>query len=67
MEYYPKLSARQVKQAILASAKPLVGVKVSLPGSPDKMVDFTSLSKTGGIVNAYQALLVASKMKGELK
>ncbi|MBW4888583.1 S8 family serine peptidase [Mucilaginibacter sp. HMF5004] len=67
MEYYPKLSARQVKQVILQSAKPLVGVKVLLPGSADKMVDFTSLSKTGGIVNAYQALLIASKMKGELK
>ncbi len=67
LEYYPKLSARQVKQAILASAKPLVGVKVLLPGSQDKMVLFTSLSKTGGIVNAYQALLAASKMVGELK
>jgi subtilisin family serine protease len=67
MEYYPKLSARQVKQCILLSAKPLVGTKVLLPGSPDKMVDFTSLSKTGGIVNAYEALLAASKMKGELK
>jgi len=67
MEYYPKLSARQVKQVILQSAKPLTGVKVLLPGSQDKMVDFTSLSKTGGIVNAYQALLIASKMKGELK
>jgi subtilisin family serine protease len=67
MEYYPKLSAKQVKQCILQSAKPLVGTKVLVPGSQDKMVDFTSLSKTGGIVNAYQALLIASKMKGELK
>jgi cell wall-associated protease len=67
LEYYPTLSARQLKQVILQSAKPLTGLKVLLPGSADKMVDFTSLSKTGGIVNAYQALLIASKMKGELK
>ena len=33
----------------------------------DEKVDFTSLSKTGGIVNAYRALEIASKMKGERK
>jgi cell wall-associated protease len=31
------------------------------------LVDFTTLSKTGGIVNAYKALEIASKMKGERK
>ena len=67
LEYYPHLSARQLKQVILASAKPLIGRKVILPGTADKMVDFTSLSKTGGIVNAYKALMIASTMKGELK
>ena len=67
LEYYPHLSARQLKQVILQSATPLTGRKVILPGTKDTMVDFTSLSKTGGIVNAYKALLIASKMKGELK
>jgi cell wall-associated protease len=65
MEYYPELSARQVKQAILASATSLKGTMVIKPGSKDEKVDFSTLSKTGGIVNALKALQVASKMKGE--
>jgi len=66
LEYYPKLSASQVKQAILESATPLKGMMVYKPGTHD-LVDFTTLSKTGGIVNAYRALEIASKMKGERK
>jgi len=66
LEYYPKLTAAQVKEAILASATPLKGVMVYKPGTHD-LVDFTTLSKTGGIVNAYKALEIASKMKGERK
>jgi len=62
-EYYPDLSAKQVKAAILGSAKPLTGLMVLKPGSKTDKVDFTTLSKTGGIVNAYEALLLASKMK----
>ena len=66
LEYYPKLTAAQVKEAILASATPLKGVMVYKPGTHD-LVDFTTLSKTGGVVNAYRALEYASKMKGERK
>jgi len=66
LEYYPKLTAAQVKEAILASATPLKGVMVYKPGTHD-LVDFTTLSKTGGVVNAYKALEIASKMKGERK
>jgi cell wall-associated protease len=67
LEYYPDLSASQVKHAIMESAIPLTGTMVLLPGSKDKKVDFTTLSKTGGIVNAARALEIASKMKGERK
>lgn len=66
LEYYPDLSARQIKQAIMESATPLKGTMVLKPGTKDK-VDFTTLCKTGGIVNAYRALEIASKMKGERK
>ena len=48
LEYYPKLSARQVKEAILASATPATGIMVIKPGTKDEKVDFTTLSKTGG-------------------
>ncbi|ASU32628.1 S8 family serine peptidase [Mucilaginibacter xinganensis] len=64
LEYYPGLSAKQLKQVIMESATPVTGKKVNKPGAKEK-VDFTSLSKTGGIVNAYKALEIASKMKGE--
>jgi subtilisin family serine protease len=66
LEYYPNLSSRQIKQAIMESAAPLKGTMVLKPGTKD-MVDFTTLSKTGGIVNARIALEIASKMKGERK
>lgn len=66
LEYYPHLSARQIKQAIMESATPLKGAMVLKPGTKD-LVDFTTLSKTGGIVNARKALEIASKMKGERK
>ena len=64
LEYYPTLSAKQLKQVILESATPLTGTMVLKPGTKEK-VDFTTLSKTGGIVNAYRALVIASKLKGE--
>ena len=66
LEYYPTLSAKQLKEVIIASAKPLNGTNVLKPGSKEK-VDFTTLSKSGGIVNALEALKIASKMKGERK
>ncbi|TFF38290.1 S8 family serine peptidase [Mucilaginibacter psychrotolerans] len=64
LEYYPSLSAKQLKQVLLESATPLTGTMVLKPGTKNK-VAFTTLSKTGGIVNAYRALLAASKLKGE--
>lgn len=66
LEYYPNLSSKQLKQIILQCAAPVKGVMVSKPGGNTK-VDFATLSKTGGIVNAYRALEIASKMKGERK
>jgi cell wall-associated protease len=65
LEYYPSLSSKQLKQVILQSATPLTGTMVFKPGSKTIKVDFASLSKTGGIVNALKALQIASKMKGE--
>ncbi len=67
LEYYPDLSAKQLKQCIMASATPVIATMVYKPGSTTEKVDFTTLSKTGGIVNAYKALQFASKLKGERK
>ena len=65
LEYFPTLSARQVKMVIEKSAqKP--DVKVTEPGT-DEMVNLADISKSGGIINAYEALKLASTIKGERK
>jgi subtilisin family serine protease len=65
LEYYPNLSAAQVKMVIEKSAtKPAVDVKN--PGGPD-MVKLSELSRSGGIINAYEAIKLASTIKGERK
>ena len=63
---YPKLSARQLKQVLLASATPL-NLTVLKPGNNGQKVPFASLCKTGGVVNAYEALKFAATLKPELK
>lgn len=63
LEYYPNLSAEQVKYVIEKSAVPPTE-DVIVPGS-DKKVKLSDISKSGGIVNAYEALKLASTLKGE--
>jgi subtilisin family serine protease len=63
LEYYPKLSAKQVKMVIEKSAQK-VPMKVKDPGTGED-VDLSDISKTGGIVNAYEAIKLASTLKGE--
>ncbi len=65
LEYFPTLSAKQLKYVIEKSVR-LPDSKVKLPGS-DEMVNLSDISKTGGIVNAYEALKLASTLKGERK
>ena len=63
LEYFPTLSAKQLKYVIEKSAQKPV-VKVNKPGT-DETVDLSELSKTGGIVNAYEAVKLAATLKGE--
>lgn len=60
--YYPKLSAKQVKKAILQNGN-VSNMRVTKPGSSET-VPFSQLSKSGSYVNAVKALEAASKMKG---
>ena len=57
LEYYPRLSAQQVKYAIENSVQ-IPDAKVKIPGT-DQLVNLSDISKTGGIVNAYKALKLA--------
>ena len=65
LEYYPALSAKQIKYVIEKSAVPITDL-VKLPGSEEK-VKFSDLSKSGGIANAFEAIKLAATLKGERK
>jgi cell wall-associated protease len=64
MAYYPQLTAAEVKQVILQSVTSHADQVVLLPGSgpAPKRVPFGTLSRTGGIVNAFAALRMAEQM-----
>ncbi|HEY4335597.1 MAG TPA: S8 family peptidase [Puia sp.] len=61
LEYYPNLTAQQVKYCIEKSAV-APPAKVKVPGSESTMVPLSDISKTGGILNAYEALKLASTL-----
>jgi len=61
---YPELSAVQVKQIIEASVSiPDTSLSNFKPGTQKDPIPFQNLSKTGGIVNAYQSLTIADQTK----
>ena len=65
LSYYPNLTAPQLKRVLVESATPL-GDRPSLkPGAGDGTVPFGSLSRSGGIVNAYAALKLAARISAE--
>ena len=71
-EYFPDLTAEQVKYVIDKSAAP-IKEKVILPGTQKSpggdevpvMVNLSDISVSGGEVNAYDAVVLASTLKGE--
>ncbi|MGZ8524063.1 MAG: S8 family peptidase [Chitinophagaceae bacterium] len=65
LQYYPKLSPEQVKMVIeKSSLKP--GIKVKDPGTGEE-VNLEDLSRSGGVINAYEAIKLASTLKPEVK
>jgi cell wall-associated protease len=64
MSYFPDLTADQVKNILKESTRKFDGLKVTKPGSADE-VPFAQLSATGGLVNAYEAVSLAEKTKGQ--
>lgn len=59
--YFPKLTAAQVKQVIMDSGLE-INRKVVVGGNANDVRDFKSLSKSGKIVNMYNAFIMASKL-----
>jgi subtilisin family serine protease len=56
--YFPNLTAIELKEIIMASATKITDLEVKKPGG-DGNVNFSELSQTGGVVNAYNAIKMA--------
>lgn len=63
--YFPKLTAKQVKEIIMKSSVKLTG-KVKIPGS-EETVPMKEVCISGGVVNAYKAFQLAAETKGKKK
>ena len=59
--YYPKLKASQVKQIIMDSGLP-IKTKVVVGGDANDVRGFETLTKSGKMANAYNALVMAAQM-----
>jgi subtilisin family serine protease len=72
LEYFPDLSAEQIKYVIEKSSTP-IKEKVILPGTQEtfdgdgspEMVSLSDISLSGGEVNAFAAVKLAATLKGE--
>jgi cell wall-associated protease len=62
MAYFPELIPTDVAAIIQQSSSRFDALKVTKPGSTEQ-IGFKQLSKTGGIVNAFEAVKLASKWK----
>jgi len=63
LEYFPTLTPEQLKTVLEKSAvKPTI--KTQKPGDSEE-VSFSELSKTGGLVNAYEASKLAQEMTSQ--
>lgn len=60
--YYPNLTAVQLKR-IIEQTVTKIDFPVTQPKSGGKKVKMTELCRTGGVVNAYEALKMAENMK----
>jgi subtilisin family serine protease len=60
MSYFPEFTATEIRDIILQSVRTFDGMQVLKPGTQN-LIEFNKLSKTGGIVNAYDAVQLAMK------
>lgn len=65
--YFPELKASEIKEIILMSGTSMGSKMVKLPGAEDgdELVRFDTLSQTGKILNAYNAVRLAQKRTGK--
>ncbi|MBK8383301.1 MAG: S8 family serine peptidase [Ignavibacteria bacterium] len=61
--YFPQLSAAQLKDVIVSSARQYEGLKVKLRRNPVKVL-FSDLSKSGGVIDLINAFKRAGEVTG---
>ncbi|MDP4151245.1 MAG: S8 family peptidase [Bacteroidota bacterium] len=66
LEFYPGLTPAQVKYCIMKTAVHPQS-KVIRPGTEKEMVNLSDICRSGGIINAYEALKLASQMNPDPK
>ena len=65
LEYFPTLSALQLKEIIEQSFTPVVD-SIRTPGT-GALTTLNNISRAGGVLNAHEAVRLASTIKGERK
>lgn len=63
LSYFPNLTAAQVRDILINSSAKFPKYQVVKPGTKDEMVTLTTLSASGGVVNLYNAIKMASAIK----
>lgn len=63
MSYFPELTSLQILEIIKKSTRKFDGLRVRKPGGGK--IDFSELSNTGGLINAYEAVKMAMTMKSQ--
>lgn len=66
MSYFPDLTASQVSDILRESTRKFDNLKITKPGTNEE-VNFSQLSISGGIVNAYEAVKLAEKVSSGKK
>ncbi len=61
LSHFPTLTAADVKRILMATTTQFTDLQVQKPGSKTERVPFASLSVSGGIVNAYEAVKMAQR------
>ena len=65
MSQFPTLTAADVKRILMATTTQYPNLQVSKPGSRSQKVPFSSLSISGGVINAYEAVKMAQRETGK--
>ncbi|WP_124019593.1 S8 family serine peptidase, partial [Flavobacterium sp. HTF] len=58
--FYPNLTAIEIKQIIIDSGT-TYNIEVTTPGTKDKLIAFSELSKSGKVLNVYNAMKLAEQ------